>query len=157
MLVKLDPMTNEQYVSWLDVAISEYAEDKARVGNETSENALEVSRQKFNELMPDGINTAGTYLFNVVDEKSNQIVGVLWIKIRNQLQEMFIYDIRMDEHFKGQGYGKQTLQALESFVRESGIPKISLHVFGDNEIALKLYRSAGFVETNILMSKSLTN
>jgi ribosomal protein S18 acetylase RimI-like enzyme len=36
-----------------------------------------------------------------------------------------------------------------------GIQKVTLHVFGDNTVARSLYRKLGFVETNVVMAKSL--
>lgn len=155
-MVSLKPMNTEQFNAWFEIAVKEYAEDKIRAGNVTRDEALQVSEREFSDLLPDGTNTADTYIFTVEDDVNSQTVGMLWLKIRNQRQEMFVYDIRMDEQYRGQGYGKQTMQALEDFVRELGIPKISLHVFGDNEIAIRLYQSVGFVPTNILMSKVLS-
>ncbi|MEY9093361.1 GNAT family N-acetyltransferase [Paenibacillus sp. RC84] len=156
-MVALEPMSPEQFNEWLQLSVKEYAESKTKAGNVAVEKALEGSAREFKELLPDGLNTADSYIFNATDEESNQIVGTLWIKIRSEQQEVFIYGIRMSEDFRGKGFGKQTLQALEAFIKERGFPlKISLHVFGDNEIALNLYRSAGFEATNIRMSKVIS-
>ena len=48
--------------------------------------------------------------------------------------------------FRGQGIGKQLLQATIDKVRESGLEKIELSVYSSNEPAIALYRSLGFVE-----------
>ncbi len=45
--------------------------------------------------------------------------------------------------------------ALEVLARELGYDAIGLHVFGDNEVARALYRSAGYVETDVTMRKRL--
>ncbi len=84
------------------------------------------------------------------------VVGSLWIKVRDEGKEMFIYGIEMDETARGKGYGRQTIEALEALVKKMGIPKISLHVFGYNEVAINLYKSSGYETTNILMSKVLS-
>ena len=44
---------------------------------------------------------------------------------------------------------------LNNMARTLGYDEIGLHVFGDNEIARNLYRSAGYVETNVSMVKRL--
>ncbi|WP_405079235.1 GNAT family N-acetyltransferase [Paenibacillus chitinolyticus] len=153
-MIALEPMLPEQFNEWLQLSVKEYAESKTKAGNVAAEKAQEDSAREFKELLPDGLNTADSYIFNATDEESNQIVGTLWIKIRSEQRDVFIYGIRMCEDFRGKGFGKQTLQALEAFIKERDFPpKISLHVFGDNEIALNLYRSAGFEATNIRMSK----
>lgn len=156
-MVKLVPMIIEQYETWLDAHVRFYAEEKVRAGNVAAEAALQVSRHEFEQIMPDGLNTVNNYLFNVQDEDSDQIVGTLWLKVRDEGREMFIYGIEMNEDARGKGYGRQTMQALEALVKQMGIPKISLHVFGYNEVAINLYKSSGYVATNILMSKVLTD
>lgn len=155
-MVKLEPMSDEQYETWLHLSMEEYAAEKVQAGNATEDEARDASKHEFNQLLPDGLNTADNYIFNVRDDDSDQIVGTLWLKVRNEGKEMFIYGIRMDENSRGKGYGRQTMQALEAFVKELGIPKISLHVFGYNDVAIHLYKSCGYVTTNVLMSKVLT-
>lgn len=153
-MVVLEPMLPEQFNGWLELSVKEYAESKTKAGNVEAGKALEDSAREFKKLLPDGLNTADSYIFNAADEGSRQIVGTLWIKIRKEQQEVFIYGVRMDENFRGNGFGKKTLHALEAFIKERSLPpEISLHVFGDNEIALNLYQSAGFKATNIRMSK----
>lgn len=156
-MVTLETMSLEEYTSWKRNVIRDYAEAKIRVGNIPSEDALDASEVEFMELFPNELNTLDAEFYTVVDKNRDKKVGLLCTKIRNQGREVLICDIQINETFRGQGYGKQTLEALELQVRQLGIPKISLHVFGDNEIALKLYRSFGFVATNLLMSKVLTN
>ncbi len=156
-MVILEDMSSDQFNAWLELAIQEYAENKTRVGNVAAEKALKESNREFKELLPEGLNTADNYFFNVIDEGGRQIAGTLWIHIRKEHQDVFIYDIRIKENYRGRGFGKQTLQALEALIKDRGFPrKISLHVFGDNDVALNLYRSAGFVATNIRMSKFIT-
>ncbi|WDL99234.1 GNAT family N-acetyltransferase [Alicyclobacillus sp. ALC3] len=155
-MVKLVPMTMEKYETWLDANVKFYAEEKVRSGNVSAEEAMQVSQHEFEQIMPDGLDTLDTYLFNVKDEDSDQDVGSLWLKVRDEGKEMFIYGIEINEDARGKGYGRQTMQALEARVKQMGIPKISLHVFGYNEVAINLYKSSGYVATNILMSKVLT-
>jgi len=153
-VVIFETMSLHEFRSWLEISIQEYAQDKARSGNVAAEKALEESTREFNELLPKGLDTEGNYIYNVVDEDSRQIVGTLWFKIRHDQQDVFIYEIRIDEDHRGKGFGKQTMQALEVFIKDKGFPrKVSLHVFGDNDVAIQLYRSAGYVATNIRMSK----
>jgi ribosomal protein S18 acetylase RimI-like enzyme len=68
---------------------------------------------------------------------------------------VFIYDIEVDEAFRGRGYGRAALLALEPLARELGYDTVGLHVFGDNEVARNLYRTSGYVETDVMMNKRL--
>jgi RimJ/RimL family protein N-acetyltransferase len=50
---------------------------------------------------------------------------------------------------------KHDFAALEPIARDLGYDEIGLHVFGDNEVARHLYRSSGYVETDVMMRKTL--
>ena len=153
-MVRLEPMSRSAFDSWLAKAVREYADNKARAGNFAPETALEDAAREFRTLLPDGPGTEGNFLYTVVAAEDGRPVGMLWFARRSK-DETFIYDIRMDETERGKGYGRGTLRALEEVVRGMGIGKISLHAFGDNEVAIGLYRSEGFVVTNVLMAKTL--
>jgi ribosomal protein S18 acetylase RimI-like enzyme len=47
------------------------------------------------------------------------------------------------------------MQVLEDEVRSRGLGRIALNVFGGNDIARSLYRSVGYAETAVFMSKAL--
>jgi ribosomal protein S18 acetylase RimI-like enzyme len=68
---------------------------------------------------------------------------------------LFIYDIRLDERFRGRGYGKAAMEFAEEEARRLGVGRVALNVFGGNEVARNLYRSLGYQENAIAMSKTL--
>lgn len=147
-------MTQSGYEAWLERAVREYADNKARAGNFAPETALDEARSEFLSLLPQGRETVGNFLLTAVEADGGRPVGMLWFALRANA-EAYIYDIRIDEAERGKGYGRGTLRALEAVVRDLGFGKISLHAFGDNEVAIGLYRSEGFVVTNVLMAKTL--
>jgi hypothetical protein len=134
-MVTLEPMTQETWEAYRIGAIRDYAESKVRTGAWPAEGAVERSEREFSELLPDGVATPGHDVRSIVDE-TGAIVGTLWFGP---------IDIG----------GRQALDALEPLAREQGYDAISLHVFGDNEVARNLYRSSGYVETDVQMRKSL--
>ncbi len=100
-----------------------------------------------------GISTKGHYLFNIMDE-AGQKIGYLWFAIAPRQPEWyFIYDFEIYENFRRKGYGSQALEKLEEFAHEHGIKTIELHVFGHNTAARELYKKAGFIEANVMMTK----
>jgi len=149
-------MTPEAYDRWLGRTTAEYAEAKVRVGTWPADEAIERSRRAFDELLPQGLATPGHQLRSVVTE-DGETVGVLWFAPTDEMrgEVAFIYDIEIDEAYRGRGYGRAALDALEPLARSLGFDAIGLHVFGDNEVARGLYRSAGFVETDVVMRKSI--
>ena len=67
----------------------------------------------------------------------------------------FIYDVFIEERFRGKGYGKSLMLLLEEKARELGLKSLALHVFGSNHVARKPYESIGYEVTNVNMSKTL--
>src|SRR5262245_16644971 len=55
-----------------------------------------------------------------------------------------IHDIAVSPAARGQGVGRQLLQAVEAEARALGCCKLTLEVRSDNERAMGLYRSVGF-------------
>ncbi|MGG4168049.1 GNAT family N-acetyltransferase [Rossellomorea vietnamensis] len=154
-MILLKTMTENEYNEWVEESIKEYAEEKTKAGNFKKETSLDQAKEEFNKLLPEGRETKDHYLFSLVHEESKEIVGNLWVHLNDEAREIFIYDIKIHESKRGSGYGKAALASLDSFAREKGIPKISLHVFGHNKTAISLYQKTGYEVTNVLMSKSL--
>ncbi len=78
---------------------------------------------------------------------------MIWLAI--EPRGGFVYDLRVFETYRRRGYAEQAMRLIEQVAREKGVGKVSLHVFGDNLGARKLYTKLGYSETNVLMSKSL--
>jgi len=70
-------------------------------------------------------------------------------------QQMFLYDILINEKYKGKGFGTQTMEKLEEKAKELKCDKISLHVFAHNNSAISLYKKMGYKITNLMMSKGI--
>jgi RimJ/RimL family protein N-acetyltransferase len=151
-MVQLLQMQHADYETFLERGIREYAEDHVRNGNWSAEEALERSKKEFEHLLPDGINSPYQYLYSIIDEDKNKI-GVLWVQVKDQ--KAFIYDFIINEAFRGKGYGKQALAALDEKLISMNVDSVGLHVFGHNIIAQELYKKSGYEITNINMRKML--
>jgi ribosomal protein S18 acetylase RimI-like enzyme len=66
-----------------------------------------------------------------------------------------VYDVHLRENARGRGYGRAAMLLAEDEARRRGCPRLSLNVFGRNEVARGLYRSLGYEENAVAMSKSL--
>jgi ribosomal protein S18 acetylase RimI-like enzyme len=151
-MVNLEPIQQEDFERFLERGIREYAEDHVRNGNWPSEGALERSRKEFESLLPEGIHSKDQYLYSIMDGSGNKI-GLLWIEVKDQ--KAFIYDFIIEEAFRGKGYGKQSLIALDEKLQSMNVETVGLHVFGGNHIAQELYKKMGFHITDIQMKKVL--
>jgi len=151
-MIKLEPLQQKDFEQFLEHAIREYAEDHIRNGNWPAEGALERSRKEFEQLLPDGTHSRDQYLWSLLDEESNKI-GVLWVQVKEH--KAFIFDFVIDEEFRGKGFGKQALTAMDEKLKSMNVESVALHVFGDNITAQELYKKMGFRITGIHMKKDL--
>jgi ribosomal protein S18 acetylase RimI-like enzyme len=145
-------MTQPEFGVFLERSIPEYAEDKVRAGNWTEAESLERSRKEFEELLPQGLNSKDNFLYTLHNE--NEAVGMIWMKIFLP-DHAFIYEVYIEERFRGKGYGKGIMLLLEDKARAMGVKSLGLHVFGSNRIARNLYETIGYEITNVNMSKTL--
>ena len=65
----------------------------------------------------------------------------------------WVYDVEVDEAFRGRGYGRQTMLLAEREARARGMTSIGLNVHGKNTVALSLYDSLGYEVTTQQMKK----
>ncbi len=151
---KLIPMTQPEYETFLERTIPEYAAEHVRAGNWTESESLEKSRKEFEDLLPQRLKTEDNYLYTLVD--GEEPVGMIWVKVKRQPSiSGFIYDVYVNEGYRGKGYGKSLMLLLEEKAREMGLRSLELHVFGSNHVARKLYETIGYETTNVSMSKKL--
>lgn len=154
LILQLQKMTSEDLQDFLASAISDYAKDKIEAGTWSEKEALTKSEESFKKLLFDGITTPNEYLYSIF---TSQKIGYLWFHLNETATQKtaFIYDFIIFKEFRGQGFGTQSLAALDILAKEMQIDKIELHVFAHNQTAIHLYNKVGFKNTDITMAKYL--
>jgi ribosomal protein S18 acetylase RimI-like enzyme len=158
-MITLVPMTEDEFQMYLEYSIQDYAQDRMKSGIWNEEVALGEAEQKYQQLLPQGLQTPQHYLFMVVDQQSAKKVGIIWFALHEQAPEhqARIYDGKVFEEFRRRGYATQVFQLLEVQAAELGATSVSLHVFGHNTAAREVYEKLGYVATDITMVKKLAN
>ena len=151
-MIRLEPLQQEDFDKMIEAEIRGYAEEHVRNGNWPAEGAVARSRKEFATLLPDGVHSKDQYLWSIIDEQDHKI-GMLWVQVKDQ--KAFIFDFVIDESFRGKGYGKQALAAMDEKLKAMDVASVALHVFGDNTTAQELYKKMGFQITDIQMKKKL--
>ena len=147
-------MIQTEYDLFLERTIPEYAADHVRTGHWLESESLKKSRKEFEDLLPQGLNSEDNFLYTLYD--GDEAVGMTWMKAKTHPSKSgFIYDVFIEERFRGKGYGKSLMLLLEEKAREMGMKSLALHVFGFNHVARKLYESIGYEITNVMLSKAL--
>lgn len=153
-MIRLEPMDEATYATWLETTIREYAEEKVEAGNWPASDALERSERSFAELLPDGRVTAGHELRSMISDDGERVGYAWWVPEERPFGRVaFIYDIAVDPAHRRKGHAQAALGEIEVYAREHGCVGVELHVFGGNTGARQLYLRAGYVETNVTMLK----
>ena len=155
----LRDLTDEELAHYLVYLEQSYAADMHRLGGVPEAVAREDARQSTLHLFPDGRPREGHHLYRAVDD-AGRPVGFLWLAHRQPgtvREDAYVYDIEIEADRRGEGWGRRLLERAESIAREWGVESLQLNVFGDNTVARQLYRSAGFREQQVVMTKRLTD
>lgn len=148
-------MTQFEFDQWAPRSRESYAQDKMRANGYTKKEALEIAEKDFLSSLPEGLKSKDNYLFTMKVEEAN--VGTIWFAVKGDVdnRKAFIYDIIVEESFRGQGLGRKAMVLVEDEVKKIGLKEIGLHVFGFNDAAIHLYKSLGYQTTDLVMAKTL--
>ena len=157
-MVRLVQMMATEFQAYLARAVDDYAQEHVQAGNWLPEEAHQKSAQEFAHLLPDGIASQDQHLFSIEEGSSGMKIGMVWFAVNRRGSHLsaFIYDFIIDEAYRGQGYGRQALAALDAQAASMGIESIALHAFAHNPTAIALYQKMGYAITDVHMSKQIT-
>ena len=156
MSVQLRPMRDDEFAAWLPQVRDGYAQSMIDHGGFTPEAARAKAKADTEQLFPGGRPSAEQLVFVV--EADTAPVGELWLAKRDDMSGrpcLFVYDVHVDEAHQGRGYGKAAMLFAEEEARRRGVDRVALNVFGRNEVARRLYRSLGYEENAVAMSKTV--
>jgi ribosomal protein S18 acetylase RimI-like enzyme len=68
---------------------------------------------------------------------------------------LYVYSVEIAPEHRGHGLGREGMRLFEEEARRGGLSRTNLTVLGGNEVARSLYRSLGYVERAVFMSKDL--
>lgn len=96
----------------------------------------------------------------IAKNEVGEYCGYLWMGERNSTDHwdfqkpQWIYDIVVDPKFRGNGLGKLLMREAEEFALQQD-RNLGLFVHGDNESAINLYISEGYIIKDTPMSRKL--
>ncbi|SCG50525.1 GNAT family N-acetyltransferase [Micromonospora halophytica] len=153
--VRLEPMTDAQYLRYRERAEDDYAANIAASGAMALPEARRKAGEDCARLLPDGLRTEGHHLWTAYDRDDE--VGVLWLHVERRSDGLhaFGYDFEVRPELRRRGYGRAIAEAAEQVCREWGAVSIGLSVFGFNTGARALYEKLGYEVTAVQMRKRL--
>jgi ribosomal protein S18 acetylase RimI-like enzyme len=152
--VTFRPMTEAEYEQLRSRLDEDYAREVAKAMGVPREEGRAAAEKQLAELLPNGLQSDGHHFWKILAE-DDAAVGDLWVLVEPAKERAFIYFIGVDEAYRGKGYGRAAMQALETNAKPMGASRIDLNVFGDNTTAIRLYQSLGYQVLGMGMRKQI--
>lgn len=136
--VTLEPIGRDEYERRMDITEATYPPER-----------------EVRKAMPLGLRTPGMFVFRIVVE--GHAVGWIWYGLHGPDRPgmAWIYQLDIDEPFRGHGHGTAALTAAEADLARHGARSAGLYVRGENTAAQRLYKRLGFELISQEMSKPL--
>lgn len=153
-MITLRLMQPTEFSNYRDYFVIDYAQEIASNFGYSTEKSKIIAAKELADDLPQNVTTADNFLL-CIEESDSGTIGYLWYKQIDDGTTAFILDFVLLEAFRGRGYGKATLTALEKQLVPTGIEQIKLRVAFDNDRAFGLYKKLGFSITGYNMVKIL--
>ncbi len=153
-MITLRTMTQQEFEQFKASLAESYPADVARARGTTVEEERTSSDAQLADLFRDGLDNPEMRYWNIVDGEAG-VVGNLWVALGSGHLKAFIYDIEIAPSFRGRGYAKAAMLAMEVALKPLGVRQIGLNVFAFNETAQHLYQRLGYSTTSMIMAKQL--
>jgi GNAT superfamily N-acetyltransferase len=135
-------MAEDEFADFRDETERGYAEDIAGSGVTSLEQARAMAAAQMSELLPDGLQTAGHSFLCLC--ASGEVVATNWIAHHRGPSVSWVFGVETHEQFRGKGYGRAAMVLGEQASLDAGDTHLALNVFGQNSVAIGLYRSMGY-------------
>ena len=135
MAVRLRPMRDDGFAAWLPRTRQGYADDMVSNGGASVERATAKAIADTEALFSGGRPSALQAVF--VIEAEGEPVGYLWVAERGDEtgRYLWVYDVHIDETYRGRGYGKAAMVLAEDEARGRSLDLVGLNVSGGNTSA----------------------
>jgi GNAT superfamily N-acetyltransferase len=149
-------MREDEVPGFIERSEAGYAQQLEEFAFMDTERARTKSRADHESLFPEGRPVEGLLVFVVEDAASGETLGrAMYTERPARSGTAWLYDIELEQHARGRGLGRRTLELVEADALRRGFARLELNVFGGNEVARSLYRSSGYRELAVTMGKPL--
>ncbi len=159
--VSLVRMNGDEFAVYAKWSSKNYAEHLLRSGYEKFRfRARRAAKSEFNDIFPDGADSADNYLYIVMSEKGEKIGVLGYQKSPFEENAAFVTENIIKEEYRGRGYGKSAFVKLQEDAKEKGFEKMVLNVFKHTPVSYAMYEKNGFKEIedyggSVIMEKYL--
>ena len=158
MALRLRPLREDELPAYIEHVRTAYAHELVEQAGLKPAAAQKKTAVDLARLFPDGTVPPGNELYAIEDAGSGERVGDLWFAERDNdsgEKSLYVYSVEIAPELRGRGFGREAMQLFEDEARRRGLSEANLTVLGGNEVARSLYRSLGYAERAVFMSKDL--
>jgi ribosomal protein S18 acetylase RimI-like enzyme len=155
--VRFVPFDEPHFEAWLIQAIPAYALTQVEDGRWNLAESIDKSREAHAALLPQGLATASHSFMRLRAVGEDDDVGFLWwAEVESGgATGAYVYGVEIEEGARRRGFARAAFLELERVARGRGLRFVSLHVFGHNHGARRLYEALGFEPTSLTLRKNL--
>ena len=147
-------MLEEEYDDFFSLTVRNFAKDLISNQGFEKDKADKFALNQINQFLPNGLNTQNQWIY--IAEQEGVTIGHFWIGSKfGQKNHGHLFIIYIKPDYQKQGYGKTMMNHILNLLKEKNYSRMTLNVFGNNEIAKSLYKKFGFFEINTLMGIEL--
>lgn len=138
-------MNNNEFQVYSKWSVKAYSEHLIKSGDEKFRfKALKAAKGEFNDIFPDGADSADNYLYIVINNENEKIGVIGYQKSPFEENAAFVTENVIKEEYRGKGYGKSAFVEIQEDAREKGFGKMVLNCFKHTPISYSMYEKNGF-------------
>ncbi|ACS85468.1 GNAT family N-acetyltransferase [Musicola paradisiaca] len=157
MLV-LTECTGNDIGAYRNIFVEEYRNDLIKnhhlEQSEAHKKAIDTFNSSFSDNHPEQNNSLLRITKDLKGEPCH--VGYIWLLYSPREQSVFIMDFYISQEYRNKKIGYESMCYLISMLECSNVTTIKLRVEPDNQMAIGLYKKAGFDITGINMVHKIT-
>lgn len=141
--IEFSRLTADVFDIYKEWSVKTYAEHLKKSGEVKKGTEYAESKAEFEDVYPDGADTKDTWLY-IAKNENGESVGVYgYQKSPYGADTAFVTEVVTKEEFRGKGYAKSALAALQADAKQKGFAKMALNVFKHSP-AYTMYVKSGF-------------
>ncbi len=146
-MITLQKMNKEEFRTFKEFSISDYAMDLMNGQNLSREQALNDAEEEFDGDLPDGLETKDSFVMNIVDANENR-VGWIWFQYYSNeddnIKWVFLEDLLIVESERRKGYASAAIEEMNVLAKKDGCTLSELFVWYHNPGGVSLYEKLGY-------------
>ena len=154
-MVELRKMRSDEFSGYVDYFVPDYAAEISACYDVDIQTATKQAAQAIADSFEHGVETPGQDLLCIVANRdgADTVIGYLWCQPNADNRTVFISDFCILPPYRGEGFSRLALAALNDWFSETEFAEFRLRVAAGNSVAENLYLSAGFTPTGTNMRR----